>query len=59
MGTSAASAVRGLKHLLPDVLGVVGSGQLGSGIADLACRTSFKRVVLVDNCEAALSKVGS
>lgn len=51
------TAVRGLQHLLPDVLGIVGAGQLGAGISDLACRTALSKVVLVDNCPAALSKV--
>lgn len=50
------SRTAGLKHLLPRVLGIVGAGQLGTGVADLAARHSFERIVVHDVNPTALTK---
>lgn len=53
------SRTAGLKHLLPRVLGIVGAGQLGTGVADLAARHGFERIVVHDVNPVALTKVRS
>lgn len=51
------SRTAGLKHLLPRVLGIVGAGQLGTGVAELAARHGFERIIVHDVSPTALTKV--
>ena len=46
----------GLIHLLPTVFGVVGAGQLGTGIAQVAAVAKLP-VVLTDSSGSAIEKV--
>eukprot|EP00892_Ulva_mutabilis_P010309 jgi/Ulvmu1/7650/UM038_0079.1 len=50
------SRTAGLKHLLPRAFGIVGAGQLGTGVADLAARHGFERIIVHDVNENALIK---
>lgn len=51
------SRTAGLKHLVPRVLGIVGAGQLGTGVADLAARHGFEGIIVHDVSQKALCKV--
>ena len=54
---AGVSRTAGLGHLLPKSFGIVGAGQVGTGIAELACIMGLGNIVLLDQRTEALKQV--